>query len=177
MSGLEVVCFLVSLSPDHVSLMIFGFFDLLLATSRRTSGRSPFHPKQTLREVTYNGPIRFPQNTFFSCRRSRTATRNPGGHSTPSDLRTPYCTSSRLRAEEYDRPVTQSMATPEPSSRTIPTLDRAVALPDSSVCHHTWEPTVLSKVSCRPSHLNVDRFHQPCLLPWRNPLLAWAADR
>ena len=39
------------------------------------------------------------------------------------------------------------------------------------VCRHTREPTVLSRVSCRPSHLNVDRFHQPCLLPWRAPLL------
>ena len=33
------------------------------------------------------------------------------------------------------------------------------------MCHHTREPTVLSKVSCRPPHLNFDRFHQPCLLP------------
>ena len=32
------------------------------------------------------------------------------------------------------------------------------------VCHHTREPTVLSRVSCRPLHLNFDRFHQPCLL-------------
>ena len=54
-------------------------------------------------------------------------------------LRWPDCTLSRLRAEEYDWPVTQSIATPEPSSRTIPTLDR----------------------SCRPPHLNVDRFHYP----------------
>ena len=29
-------------------------------------------------------------------------------------LRWPDCTLSRLRAEEYDRPVTQSIATPEP---------------------------------------------------------------
>ena len=35
------------------------------------------------------------------------------------------------------------------------------------MCDHTREPTVLSRVSCRPSHLNVDRFHQPCLLPGR----------
>ena len=28
------------------------------------------------------------------------------------------------------------------------------------------EPTVLSRVSCRLSHLNVDRFHQPCLFSW-----------
>ena len=30
---------------------------------------------------------------------------------------------------------------------------------------NTREPTVLSRVSCRPFHLNIDRFHQPCLLP------------
>ena len=41
-------------------------------------------------------------------------------------LRWPDCTLSRLRAEEYDRPVTQSIATLEPSSRTIPTLDRTL---------------------------------------------------
>ena len=35
------------------------------------------------------------------------------------------------------------------------------------VCHHTREPTVLSRVSCRPFHLNFDRFHEPCLLPGR----------
>ena len=29
----------------------------------------------------------------------------------------------------------------------------------------------MSRLSCRPLHLNVDRFHQPCLLPWRIPLL------
>ena len=34
------------------------------------------------------------------------------------------------------------------------------------MCHHTWEPTVLSRVSCRPSHMNFDRFHQPCLFTW-----------
>ena len=39
------------------------------------------------------------------------------------------------------------------------------------VCHHTREPTVLSRVSCRPFHLNVDRFHQPCLLPGRTSKL------
>ena len=39
------------------------------------------------------------------------------------------------------------------------------------MCHHTREPTVLSRLSCRPPHLNFDRFHQPCLLPWRVPFL------
>ena len=32
------------------------------------------------------------------------------------------------------------------------------------MCRHTREPTVLPRVSCRPSHLNIDRFHQLCLL-------------
>ena len=35
------------------------------------------------------------------------------------------------------------------------------------MCRHTRELTVLCRVSCRPFHLNVDRFHQPCLLPGR----------
>ena len=38
------------------------------------------------------------------------------------------------------------------------------------MCHHTQEPTVLSTVSCSFS-LNVDRFHQPCLLPWSIPVV------
>ena len=32
--------------------------------------------------------------------------------------------------------------------------------------HHTWEPTVLSRASCRPSHLNFHRFHQLRLFSW-----------
>ena len=49
-------------------------------------------------------------------------------------LRWPACALSRLRAEEYDRPVTQSIATPEPSSRTIPTLDRTLVARESLEC-------------------------------------------
>ena len=49
-----------------------------------------------------------------------------GSYSSCLPLSRPDCTLSRLRAEEYDRPVTQSIATPEPSSRTIPTLDRTL---------------------------------------------------
>ena len=37
------------------------------------------------------------------------------------------------------------------------------------MCHHTREPTVLSRMSYRLLHLNVDRFHRPCLLPGRIP--------
>ena len=35
------------------------------------------------------------------------------------------------------------------------------------MCHHTREPTVLCRVSCRPFHLSFDRFHQPYLSPGR----------
>ena len=66
-----------------------------------------------------NAQIRGPQHTFLP-------------------LRWSDCTLSRLRAEEYDRPVTQSIATPEPSSRTIPTLDRTlVAARALSVSPHS----------------------------------------
>ena len=80
-----------------------------------------------------------------------------GGRSTFPPLRRPDCTLSRLRAEEYDRPVTQSIATPEPSSRTIPTLDRTLLARWSLECVTTLlEPTVLSRLSCLPFHLNFD---------------------
>ena len=102
-----------------------------------------------------DGPIRFPQHLF---RRLR---------SDQQSLRRPDCTSSRLRAEEYDRRVTQSTATPEPGCPDPHPRSSAGRLLDPWVCHHTREPTVLSRVSCRPSHLNFDRFHQPCLLPGR----------
>ena len=38
------------------------------------------------------------------------------------------------------------------------------------MCHHTPEPTVLSTVSS----LNIDRFQQPCLLPWRTSRIGGA---
>ena len=41
----------------------------------------------------------------------------------------------------------QSIATPEPSSRTIPTLGRAIIhSPRRWMCRHTWETTVLSRL-------------------------------
>ena len=94
--------------------------------SRRTPGRTPFHPKQTLFcGVTFLRAHPLPA-TPFQCPRSRTATLGQGAAAPFLPLRWPDCTLSRLRAEEYDRPVTQSIATPEPSSRTIPTLDRTL---------------------------------------------------
>ena len=126
--------------------------------ARRTQERSLVHPKQTLRGVTLNGPIRFPQHLFSVHDHGQL-------RSAYLSLRRPDCTSSRLRAEEYDRPVTQSIATPavfevDPHrSSAAHTQDRTL------VCHLTREPTVLSRVSFRPSHLIFDRFHQPGRAP------------
>ena len=84
-------------------------------------------------------------------------------------LRRPDCTLSRvvaLSAEENDRPVTWSIATPEPGCPG-PHRRSSRSSPRPWVCHHTREPTVLFRVRCRPLHLNIDRFHQHCLLPGR----------
>ena len=48
--------------------------------------------------------------TPCQCPRSRQATLELGGRSTFPPLRWPDCTLSRLRAEEYDRPVTLSVS-------------------------------------------------------------------
>ena len=53
-------------------------------------------------------------------------------------------------AEEHERPVTQSVATPEPGCPD-PHPRSSRGLPRPRVCHHTREPTVLSRVSCRPA--------------------------
>ena len=72
--------------------------------------------------------------TPFQCPRSRTATLKVGSRGSYLPLRGPDCTLSRFRAEEYDQPVTQSIATPEPSSRTIHTLDRTLFTRKSLEC-------------------------------------------
>ena len=164
---MDVTCRFVSLHPDHIPLMFFGLLtgshDRL---SRRTPGRTPFHPCAVLpRPASRTHPL---PATPFQWPRSRTATLGWEAAAPFLPSRRPDCTLSRLRAEEYDRPVTQSIATPEPSSRTIPHPGSDAGRPlEPWVCRHTREPTVLSRVSCRPFHLNIDRFHQPCLLPGR----------
>ena len=87
---------------------------------RRTPGRTPFHPFAVLpRPASRTHPL--PATPFsVSTITDGNAQAWAAAHFPP--LRWPDCTLSRLRAEEYDRPVTQSIATPEPSSRTIPTL-------------------------------------------------------
>ena len=66
------------------------------------------------------------------------------------DLHRPDCTLSRLFASEHDSLVTQSIATPEPGfPDPHPGSSRCLLRP--RVCHHTRDPTVLSRVSCRPA--------------------------
>ena len=122
--------FTISMSMRSSFLDALVFFGLLPALTvrffRRTPGRTPFHPKQTLfLGVTFLRAHPLPA-TPFQCPRSRTATLGEGAAAHFPPLRWPDCTSSRLPSREYDRPVTQSIATPEPSSRTIPTLDRTL---------------------------------------------------
>ena len=73
---------------------------------------------------------------------------------------------SALTAEEHDRQLTQPITTWEPGCPDLhPRSSRRSIRP--WMRHHIKGLTVLSRVSCRPFHLNVDRFHQPCLLPGR----------
>ena len=80
-----------------------------------------------------HGPIRFPHHLFSDHDHGRQRS-DRGPQHTFLPLRWPDCTLSRLRAEEYDRSVTQSIATREPSSRTIPTPDRTLVARQSLEC-------------------------------------------
>ena len=93
----------------------------------------------------------------------------------PAGLRGLDGTLSRLRAQEYDRPCDPVDGDPGAVFEDDPhPRSSAGCLLEPRVCHHTREPTVLSRLSCRPSHLNVDRFHQPCLLPGRTSRIGGA---
>ena len=99
---------------------------------RRTRGRTPFHPCAVLpRPATRTHPL---PATPFQCPRSRTATLGWGAAAHFPPLRWPDCALSCLRADVYNWPVTPSIATPEPSSRTIPTPDRTLVARWSLEC-------------------------------------------
>ena len=77
---------------------------------RRTPGRTPFHPCAVLpRPVSRTHPV---PATLFSVSTITDGNAQAGAAAHFPPLRWPDCTLSRLRAEEYDRPVTQSIATP-----------------------------------------------------------------
>ena len=100
--------------------------------TRRTQGRSPFRIEADfLVESLSTGPS---ASRTLSVSTITDGYARAGSRSSYLPSRRPDCTSSRLRAEEYDRSVTQSIATPEPSSRTIPTLNRALVARWSLEC-------------------------------------------
>ena len=144
---------------QHETLLVFGLLDCTRPTSKRTPGRPPFHPKQvSTLELSYVQRA-YPLPADISAHdHGRLRSSLVAAALVYLALRRPDCAFSRLTAfiaEEYDRPVTQSIATPEPGC------------PGPHPRSSRPEPTVLSRWSCRPSHLNTDRFHQPCLLPGR----------
>ena len=96
-------------------------------------GANTFPSVCGLTTTSFTDPFRFPQHLFSVHDHGRQRSgRGPQHTFLPS--RRPDCTLSRLRAEEYDRPVTQSIATPEPSSRTTTTLGRTLVVCQSLEC-------------------------------------------
>ena len=145
-----------------------------------SSGSSPAHPSgfrgaprgdylstrsRLSVESLFNLPIRFPQH-LFSVHHGRQ--RSERGRSTFPALTLAWlyiepspCGGVRPAGDPVDGdPGAIFKDDPHPGSGAGRPLE-------PWVCHHTREPTVLSRVSCRPSHLKIDRFHQPCLIPGR----------
>ena len=158
---------------DHISfgapLKVCGLLDRSRPTSKLTQCDHLFTRSEHVGQClsSFNGPTRFPQH-LFQCRRSRAATLGTVGANTPEVLPRAGLTARRaVSTQEYGWLVTQSIATREPRCpRPHPRSTRSS--PKPWMCHHTREPTIKMSV---PRLLNFDRVHQPCLLPWRTPLL------
>ena len=103
------------------ALVIFGLLASFCSVSRRTQGDHLFTHHALLASgprASWAHPL---PATPFQFPRSRTAMLGKGDRSTLS------CPRIGLTVhQEHDRSVTQSTATLEPSSKTIPTLDRTV---------------------------------------------------
>ena len=135
---------------------------------RRTRGRTPFHPSHIagLGTARFVGPSAS-RNTFAVSTITDGNVRIGGRSHLPAlTLAWLYtepspCGGVRPAGDLVDSdPGVVFEDDPHPRS------DAGRPLEDW-VCRHTREPTVLSRVSCRPPHLNFDRFHQPCLIPGR----------
>ena len=150
--------------------MVFGFSVKNQKKPECTPGRTPFHPSR----IAGLGTARFmgqsaSRNTF-SVSTITDGNARVGGRSTLSSLTLAWlyiepspCGGVRPAGDPVDSdPGAVFEDDPHPWSDAGRPLE-------PWVCHHIREPTVLFRVSCRPYHLNVDRFHQPCLLPWRTP--------
>ena len=142
---------------QHETLLVFGLSDCTRPTSKRTPGRPPFHPKQvSTLELSYVQRA-YPLPADISAHdHGRLRSSLVAAALVYLALRRPDCTFSRLTAfiaEEYDRPVTQSIATPEPGC--------PGPHPRSS------RPEADGLVQGELPPISPDRFHQPCLLTGR----------
>ena len=114
------------------------------------------------RDSALHGPIRFPQHLVSVHDHGRQ--RSGGGRSALSTLTLAWlyiepspCGGVRRDPVDSD-PGAVFEDDPHPRSDAGRPLE-------PWVCRHTREPTVLSRLNCRPPHLNFDRFHQPCPFP------------
>ena len=181
-----ILLFSHSFSSAAFASGMFNAWDIRINLCRLwSSSSSPAHWHGC---ETHAAAITFPPESGFFVEPSTgpSASRNTFSVSTITDgyararepqlslpLRRPDCTSSRLvafSAEENDRPVTQSIATPEPSSRTIPTLDRAEtrwslecvtthgswrSCPGWASAHLTWILTVFTSLPGTWAHSRI----------------------
>ena len=148
--------------------MVLELLDRTRPTSKRTPEATTFPPVEYFDRAhsSSDGSTRFPQHLFSAHDHGRLRSNFVAEPRFTWPIRGPDCT---LRGV-HTRPVTQSMATPA-RIFLVHTLDRAGARQERPwIRDHTWEPTVLSRMSVPLRLLNVDRFHQPCMLPWRTPL-------
>ena len=149
------------------------FFGLLTGFTSFTSLAFEAHPGANIFppeadssvESLFNGFIRFPKHLFSVHDHGRQRSdRGPQHLSCPwVGLTVHWAVSVRRRTTgrwpSRWRPRSRLLLADDPH----PGSDAGRPL-DPWVCQHTREPTVLSRVSCRPFHLNFERFHQPCLL-------------
>ena len=150
----------------NLPLVFFGLRTSFCWLSRRTTGRTPFHPKQTLRGVTFNGPIRFPQHSCSVHDHGRQRSdREPQLLPAPT-LAWLYIELSLWGGVRPAGDPVDSDPRNRLRGRSPPWIGWWSPAGALSVSPHP-EPTILSRVSCRPFHLNIDRFHQPCVLPGR----------
>ena len=119
---------------------------------RRTPGRTPFHPcAVSPRPASRTHPL---PTTPFQCTRSRTATLGKGGAA-----HLPALTLAWLYIEPSPRGGIRPAGDPVDSDPGAVFEDDPHTRSDAGrpqepwVCHHTREPTVLSRLSCRPPHL------------------------
>ena len=153
----EFTCVMSALRSNVLNVCHHFWLDRTRPTSKRTVGAITFPPRgRLLRGVTFLGPSAS-RNTFSVS----TITLGWGAAALTCPLRSPNCTSSRLRAEDYEPAGDQVDSDPGAVFEDDPHPGSSAVARwrlEPWVCYHTREPTVLSRVSCRPSHLNFDRF-------------------